>query len=151
MVDIQNIQILRNFPVFFFTLGHLQVLTPIIITCTVVLVSIRNLMLCLSIVMFVAFFVLFVFTTLVQFSSSLVVHCSRTFVLLVRFFLLHIVYLASVLIFCASSWLPSVLSTCSLFSSYWCFVFSHYHLVSISLVSFAFAVLVSLSPVVILS
>ena len=61
------------------------------------------------------------------------------------------VYLASVLIFRVSSLWPSVLSTCSLFSSSWCFIFSRYRLVSISLVSFAFAVLVSLSPVVILS
>ena len=61
------------------------------------------------------------------------------------------VYLASVLIFRVSSSWPSVLSTYSLFSSSWCFIFSRYRLVSISLVSFAFAVLVSLSPVVILS
>ena len=80
----------------------------------------------------------------VQFYSSLVAHCSRTFVLRVRSFLLHIVYLASVLIFCVSSSLPSVLCTCSFFSSFCCFVFSRYRLVSISLVSFAFTVQLSL-------
>ena len=94
---IQNIQILRNFSVFVFTLGQLEVLTPIIICCTCQCQESHALSKYFYV--FAAFFVLFMFASLVQFSNSLVAHCSRTFVLLVRFFLLHMVYLASVLIF----------------------------------------------------
>ena len=93
--------------------------------------------------MFAAFLVIFGFAPLVLLFGSLVFHCSRSFVLRVRFFL-HIVYLAFIVIFRFSSSFSCAWS--SLQFNVWVFArpsfssLSRYRLVSISFVSFAFPV-----------